>query len=131
MLWVKLKKHITENVDTIIVSMPSAAGHKVLYTPPHHSDLQPIELIWAIVKGEVGRQYSTSTSFKDVYNRLVTAFNSVTPNIISGCIEKSEEHLLKFYSYIYSIDNEDNESDGEDSASDQEDDIASSSSDEE
>jgi hypothetical protein len=59
----------------------------------------------------------------------VTAFNSVTSNIISGCIEKSEEHLLKFYSYIKSIDNEDNESDGEDSESDGEDDSACSSSD--
>ena len=60
----------------------------------------------------------------------MTAFNSVTSNIISGCIEKSEEHLLKFYSYIKSIDNEDNESDGEDSESDGEDDSACSSSDE-
>lgn len=30
------------------------------FTFPHPSDLQPIEIVWAIVKGEGGHQYPVS-----------------------------------------------------------------------
>ncbi|KAG6959547.1 hypothetical protein JG687_00008744, partial [Phytophthora cactorum] len=48
-------------------------GHEVVYTPPYHSDLQHIELVWAIVKGKAGQQYSTTTTFADILPRLETA----------------------------------------------------------
>jgi hypothetical protein len=31
----------------------SLHGHYLLYTPPYHPELQPIELIWATVKGRI------------------------------------------------------------------------------
>jgi transposase len=65
-LWQNVSKHIAENVPPVVVT-----------TPPHHSDLQPIEL-WAIIKGEIGRQYDISTTPADVLRRMEAAFINVT-----------------------------------------------------
>ena len=61
-------------IPPYVVSLAREAGHTVLFTPPYHSDLQPIELLWAHIKGKIGRLYTLDTSFKDVYNRLVAQF---------------------------------------------------------
>jgi transposase len=58
-----------DNVAFVAKSRPGALtyhGHDIVFTPPYHSNLQPIELVWANTKGEVGRQYDTQTTFKDV-----------------------------------------------------------------
>ncbi|POM80338.1 Hypothetical protein PHPALM_1836 [Phytophthora palmivora] len=34
-------------------TIASNHGHFLLFTPPYHPELQPIELIWAIVKGRI------------------------------------------------------------------------------
>ncbi|KAF0702437.1 hypothetical protein AaE_015926 [Aphanomyces astaci] len=57
-IWSKLQPY-TASVVPVVVEMASAAGHEVVYSAPHHSNLQPIELLWAIVKEDVGRQYDT------------------------------------------------------------------------
>lgn len=38
-------------------------GHQVVFTRPHNSDFQPIELLWALIKGIVERQYDINTKF--------------------------------------------------------------------
>ncbi|ETV91197.1 hypothetical protein H310_14197 [Aphanomyces invadans] len=63
-LWAKLKAHIEANIVPVIVQMAMGCGHHVVFTPPYHSDLQPIEMIWSYVKGAVGRLYDT-TMFSD------------------------------------------------------------------
>jgi transposase len=72
-----LKKRIEETVEPESVQLARAAGHEVLFTPPHYSDLYPIELVWALVKGNVGRQYSATTSLQDVYTRLTAEFDEL------------------------------------------------------
>ena len=125
MLWEKLKAHVATHIKPIVVAMAEAEGHIVLFTPPHHSDLQPIELVWAIVKGEVGRQYDEATTIKLVHDRLITAFGNLTPSIIHGCIAKAESKAFELHRYVRSTDN-----DGESDASDSDTGSSSSSSDE-
>ncbi|KAG9397822.1 hypothetical protein AC1031_016615 [Aphanomyces cochlioides] len=110
-LWSRLKQHIAAHIQPLIVSMAAQAGHTVQYTPPHHSDLQPIEMIWAAVKGEVGRQYSASTKFEQVRNRLDKAFENLSAATIKGCINSAEAKLLKLTSEVHHIDNQDSFSD--------------------
>src|SRR5690348_6696729 len=43
------------------VEIAKKYGHEVLYTPPYHCELQPIEGVWAVVKNEVARQPRQST----------------------------------------------------------------------
>ena len=50
--------YIREEVQSEIELLASERGHLVVYTPPYCSDLEPIELVWALVKGRVRRQYN-------------------------------------------------------------------------
>lgn len=86
------------------LKLANDAGHEVLFTPPHYSDLQPIELLWAHIKRGVGRQYSSATTLSDVKVRLDAEFellyttegNSLIERIISSVertISKFEEEI--------------------------------------
>ncbi|ETV78313.1 hypothetical protein H257_07899 [Aphanomyces astaci] len=70
----RLKLEVAARVLPVVVSMARARGHDVVFTPPHHSDLQLIEMVWAKVKGDVGVQYTVDTTFADVRPRLDVAF---------------------------------------------------------
>ncbi|RHY84188.1 hypothetical protein DYB28_002388 [Aphanomyces astaci] len=54
-IWSKLQAYVKENIVPEVVSVARARGYEVVYTPPYHSDLQPIEYVWAYLKGNVGR----------------------------------------------------------------------------
>ena len=91
--------------------MAKDRGHKVVFSPPHHSDLQPIKLVWACVKGKVGRKYTTETTFKDVLECLISAFECLSQDTIQGCIKKANLHLAKLLNHIQTVDNADDSSD--------------------
>ena len=73
----EVRKYIETNVPLEIVRLAEEKGHKVLFTPPYHSDLQPIELVWALVKGNIGRQYAIGTTLEIVNQRLETEFKKL------------------------------------------------------
>ena len=52
-------------------------GHEVLRTPVRHSELNPIELIWAQVKGFVAKN-NTTFRLKDVKELVYAAFGKIT-----------------------------------------------------
>jgi hypothetical protein len=82
------------------VLLAEEQGHTVMFTPSYHSDIQPIELLWAKVKGQVGRQYDINTTLALVYERLMTAFEEVTltgHDSIAGMIRKAASIAMKFY----------------------------------
>lgn len=120
-LWKILSKHIEVNVIPVIVEKARAKGHDVVFTPPYHSDLQPIELVWANVKGEVGRQYSTETKFADIKPRLQRAFENVTSASVQGCIDAANKQLMKLKQHLEAMDAcEESSSEEEGSESDDE-----------
>ncbi len=102
-LRIKLKQQIIPKIKPYIVELAESKGHKVLFQPPHHSDLQPIELIWANVKGDVAKKYDSATKFKDVEDRLLDAYTKVTSKNWTDVIQhvrkreisywKTDEHL--------------------------------------
>ena len=52
---------------------------------------QPIDLVWALIKGNVGRQYSLGTSLDMVYERLMAEFSKLEDSghdSVNGMIEK-------------------------------------------
>ncbi len=102
-IWGILEKHL-EGTLPVICQMAKDAGHEVLYSPPHYSDLQPIEVIWAIVKGDVGRAYNTETSFQDVLERLRMAFDKLQPHTVQGCINKANKALKELHAHIIKMD---------------------------
>uniref|UniRef100_A0A6P7FUW3 Uncharacterized protein LOC114332964 n=1 Tax=Diabrotica virgifera virgifera TaxID=50390 RepID=A0A6P7FUW3_DIAVI len=70
-------------------------GVKVLRLPPYHCELNPIELIWAQVKGEVARNNKTY-KLNEVKELLTQAILHVTPEKWAKCIGNivKEEHRM-------------------------------------
>jgi hypothetical protein len=51
-------------------------GHEVVYTPPYHPELQPIELIWGQVKARIAS--APSTTMSRLKARLLDEFRDIT-----------------------------------------------------
>lgn len=77
----------------VVDEMAKEQGKLVLRLPPYHCELNPIELIWAQVKGYVARNNKTF-NIKDVKRLLVEAVQSVAisqwQNCVKHVIEKEE-----------------------------------------
>ena len=99
-------KPVVESELTKVEQMARDKGHEVLYSPPHYSDLQPIELVWAVAKGEAGRQYDTKTEFSDVLTRIKTTFSNLESSTVRGCIAKTNEKLEEIRDQIFTIEEE-------------------------
>jgi len=95
--------YVQENVKMLVDIIAEENGHKVLWTPPYHSDLQPIKLLWALVKGNVGRQYSNETTLKIVHQRLKAEFARVLGegnDVVDGMIRKCAKLSKQFFDSI-------------------------------
>jgi transposase len=69
-------------------------GHKLLFLPVHHPELNPIELVWATVKHYCGTIFSNSTSFKEQRQHLEESFGrDITP-----------EYCAKVYDHVQHIE---------------------------
>jgi hypothetical protein len=102
-----VKQYIINNVKIKVERLAEEGGHTVLFTPAYHIDLQPIELVWALVKGNVGRQYSNQTTLEIVYDQLMHEFNQLEESghrSISGMIEKCAGLALQFHGEIEAED---------------------------
>ncbi len=86
----KLIECVDEQIDkTLIVQkIAEKEGHKVLILPVHHPELNPIELVWAIVKNECGRLLRNGIKFIEVREHLENALCNITPEICSGLYKK-------------------------------------------
>ncbi|RHY47783.1 hypothetical protein DYB34_001099 [Aphanomyces astaci] len=102
-LWAKLKTYVTANVVPVIVQMAKDRGHDVVFTPPYHSDLQPIEMVWSFVKGAVGRQYDTSTKFPDVRERLDREFDRLPSSVIFDFIGHTDRKVVDMAAYLNAV----------------------------
>uniref|UniRef100_K3XCE9 Tc1-like transposase DDE domain-containing protein n=1 Tax=Globisporangium ultimum (strain ATCC 200006 / CBS 805.95 / DAOM BR144) TaxID=431595 RepID=K3XCE9_GLOUD len=116
-LWEVLSKYINKSVAPVVVEMARAEGHDMVYTPPHHFDLQPIEIVWSIVKGDVGRQYTTSTTFADILTRLDDAFRRLQSSTVQGCTDTAKKQLFELKKHLEAMDAQ-NESSGDDAECD-------------
>jgi len=122
-IWENLEPVVRKELN-VVEKMAKDAGHEILYSPPHYSDLQPIETVWAIVKGKVGKLYNNETTMKDVNQRLQAAFKNLSTEQVRGCIKKAAKKLKKLNSDIQEADeakDDDMSDDGDDTDSSDED----------
>ena len=129
-IWHKVKEYVQDHVHPTIGQMAIDHGHEVVFSPPHHLDLQPIELIWANVKGDVGCQYNIDTTMNQVLQRINNAFVNLKPKTVQGCIDKANKHLKSLHEHVLRMEKQDesmqpDSDDGSDDDSDNSDDDAS------
>lgn len=95
----QVKKYIRRKERYEVVRVAQENGHEVLFTPPYHSDIQPIELLWALIKGNIGRQYDDMTILDTVHSQLLSEFDNISKpgcqriqKMINSCSKTS--HLM-------------------------------------
>ena len=100
------------NERKLVEQMAEEKGHKVLFTPAYYSNLQPIEYIWAFVKGNVGRQYSINTSLQEVYEQLENEFAKLSTkrDLIASMIKHCKRNASKLWSQLEDEGESDTES---------------------
>lgn len=88
----KYNVHVTDE-------MAAAANKTVLRLPPYHCELNPIEMVWAQIKGEVA---SKNTTFKlpHVQALLMEAVANVTADTWKKCVD----HVIKEESKMWDLD---------------------------
>ncbi|XP_054260031.1 uncharacterized protein LOC128995480 [Macrosteles quadrilineatus] len=126
----ELYKLITQNKSKffryVLDETVQAQGHEILRLPPYHPDLNPIELVWADIKGYVAGR-NTTFNFSDVQAITEEKIASMGPeDWFPKCqhVKKvEEEYLLKeggidnmLESFIISLGN-DSETDSSDDES--------------
>ena len=79
-------------VAPMVETIAAEYGHKVLYTPPYHSDLQPIEIVWAVVKQKVAAGYHINRTMEEVLAALDAAFATLKPTTVYGCYKRAVRH---------------------------------------
>src|SRR5262249_35385978 len=115
-------------------------GYRVLWIPPYHPTLNPIEEAWGLTKGFVARK-NDGSSFQHVRSLVFMGFNKVTQEIWEKLVRRTHanedkmvaEHRIAIFTskdindMIIDIDDgddrddEDDEDDGEENGSDDED----------
>lgn len=94
------KLHTDKYKKFAVDEMALSRGITVLRLPPYHCELNPIELIWAQVKGYVARENRT---FKlvDVQHHLQEAIRTVSAEDWKKCMQ----HVLKEEQKMWDVDN--------------------------
>lgn len=92
-LLAKVRELRPQHKSYVIDNIAKDNGHTVLRLPPYHCEFNPIELVWAMVKGYV-KQNNTTYKIEDVRQTLNTAIERVTPqnwkNFIKHVIEEED-----------------------------------------
>ena len=78
-----------------IVHAADDFGHKIVFTTPPYSYLQPIELIWAHIKRNVQRQYTIGTNLSILKGRLDDQFESLTSTAENLVVQMIISHVYK------------------------------------
>lgn len=104
MLWEKLKRHIEDHVKPVVCDLAAEHGHEVVFSPLAHSELQPIENVYAAIKGEVGRQYTPDSTPDDVQTRLEQAFADLSSETVQRCIDEANANLADLMAHVEQLD---------------------------
>jgi len=96
-IWQQFRRFRDEHIPYQIQQMARDRGHEIVYTPPYHCEIQPIERVWAQVKNKCARQHNVHSKFADLRNKLQAAFEDLSPETLDGIIKKSLAEELQLH----------------------------------
>jgi hypothetical protein len=109
--WLKarLVEEVNNNHDKtpMVQTLAEAHGHKFLLLPVHHPELNPIELIWAIVKNECGRLLRQGVKFPEVREHLQAAFHNITAATCDKLYQKIQRQEESYWTTDMELDDVD------------------------
>ena len=72
-----------------MMEMAEQLGHKVLFLPPYHPKLNPIEYAWAIIKNHVADNNEDGFTFTDVKRLIDDGITKVTAQTWSRLVQRA------------------------------------------
>lgn len=96
-----LKKMAPEPIYAID-EIAASCGHKIIRTPPYHTELQPIETCWGVTKNHVGR--NCDFTMKNLIKQLDCGFSKVTAKTCAKIIAKVREVEDEFWTADIEMD---------------------------
>lgn len=85
-----VKQHRERYESRVVDEMAKAKNKNVLRLPPYHCELNPIELIWAQVKGTVAAE-NTTYKMAELKKLLNNAIQSINAQKWQNCIKHVQE----------------------------------------
>jgi hypothetical protein len=74
-----------------------ASGHEVLWLPPYHPDLNPIEKMWGVAKNYIRDTYNINEDTKDQFlKRIDEGFRKCTPEVWAKAVTKCENAAIAY-----------------------------------
>ena len=104
-LWQLIKTNRPRDQHYVCDELAEARGHKVLRLPPYHSELNPIELIWAQINRYIASK-NTTYSLKAVRELLHEALARISVDRWRECcrhVIDVEASLWELYSMQESV----------------------------
>jgi len=126
-LLVQVKLQVTLNPSLAFTDLQllfkerTAAGKpsRLIFTPPYHSSLQPIELMWASVKNKLGDWYESSLKLQTLRSNILKAIYGesgheadrwlgITPRLCASYIRRSDKvnyfnkNKIIFFTFFFS-----------------------------
>ena len=74
--FMKAARKFINKQPTVVEVLAAENGHRVIFQPPYHSEISPIEKVWAQTKYNVAVQYTNETKLDDVKARLEKEFDN-------------------------------------------------------
>jgi len=107
----KLLEVVMAHLDKtpIVEKMAVAQGHRVLVLPVHHPELNPIELVWAIIKNECGRLLRQGIKFSEVRDHLEQALEKITATTCGKLYDNILQQEQVYWDADVAIDNMDDD----------------------
>lgn len=102
----KLLDTLAKSIDRTPVVQKDARqkGHQLLILPVHHPELNPIELVWAVVKNQCAKKLRNGLSFKEVLANLQDAFDNFPEQTCQSIYEHVREIEGKFWEVDLELD---------------------------
>ncbi|XP_001948346.2 uncharacterized protein LOC100161011 [Acyrthosiphon pisum] len=96
----KIVRELKHKYDLYVVDEEAKKQNKiVLRLPPYHCELNPIELVWSVVKGHVNAK-NTTFKINDVQQLLNDGIQKVTPEMWSNFVS----HTIKEEDKLWQVD---------------------------
>ncbi|OQR89224.1 hypothetical protein ACHHYP_20269 [Achlya hypogyna] len=92
-----LAKRHRQPSDYVCVELAAHSGHKLLYTPPYHPELQPIEVVWAVAKNRIAA--NPATTLQELDAKLKALFDLISTSTWVGAFKNvrhfEDKYLVK------------------------------------
>lgn len=99
-----IKKNKSNHVQFVLNKILEDHGHSVLRLPPYHPELNPIELLWGIIKGKVASQ-NVKFNLKIVEELVRKEAESISLDMFSDVFRKTREYEEKYIQLEPKVDN--------------------------